>query len=119
GLASQEEGYGLFVPASPACTATMPAVASARVEKLLGRCGNAHASGETSRLAGKSALVSMKASQACSSFRLTNNSTSHSRTSSMHLIQWLNQASAVGWLLGELPGQSIQKIYLRIYIGLR
>ena len=36
----------------------------------------------------------------------------------MHLIQWLNQASAVGSLLGKLPGQSIQKICLRICIGL-
>jgi hypothetical protein len=50
---------------------------------------------------------------------LTTNNTSHSRASSMHLIQWLNQASAVGSLLGELPGQSIQKICLRICIGLR
>jgi hypothetical protein len=35
---------------------------------------------------------------------------SHSRASSMHLTQCLDQASAVGWLLGELTGQSIQKI---------
>ena len=41
---------------------------------------------------------------------LTNNNTSHSRASSMHLTQWLDQASAVGSLLSELPGQSIQKI---------
>src|SRR5262249_846599 len=36
GLASQEEGYGLFVPASPACTATLPPVASASVQKVWG-----------------------------------------------------------------------------------
>src|SRR5262249_3227860 len=47
--------------------------------------------------------------KACSFFPLTNNNTSHSRASSMHLTQWLDQTSAVGSLLGELPGQSIRR----------
>jgi hypothetical protein len=41
---------------------------------------------------------------------LRKNTTSHSWASSMHLTQRIDQASAVGWLLGELTGQSIQKI---------
>src|SRR5262249_45401094 len=82
----------------------MPALASASLEKLLGRCGNAHASGETTRStcrAANSAPASMRASQACSSSLLTNINTSYSRASSMHLTQRLDQPSAVGWLPGN------------------
>ena len=69
-------------------------------------------SGETTnarRPAANTALASMRAPQACSFFPLTSNDTSHSRASSMHLTQWRDQTSAVGSLLGELAGQSIQK----------
>src|ERR1700746_2324154 len=82
----------------------MAAIASTSAEKFrqLGR----KASGETTtarRPAANAALASMRAPQVCSFFPLTNNNTSHSRASSMHLTQWLDQASAVGSLLGELP----------------
>src|SRR5437016_107550 len=73
----------------------------------------AEAPGKTTnscRPAADAAPASMRAPQACSFSPLTNNNTSHSRASSMHMTQWLDQASAVGSLLGELPGQSIQKI---------
>src|SRR5215468_2343957 len=87
----------------------MPAIASANVEQFqqLGWCENVQASGETTnscRPAADAAPASMRAPQACSFSPLTNNNTSHSRASSMHLTQWLDQASAVGSLLSELPG---------------
>ena len=88
----------------------MPAIASANVEQFqqLGWCENVQASGETTnscRPAADAAPASMRAPQACSFSPLTNNNTSHSRASSMHLTQWLDQASAVGSFLSELPGQ--------------
>src|SRR6266487_3856793 len=69
-------------------------------------------SGETTntcRPAANAAPPSMRAPHACSSSPLTNNNVSRSRASSMHLTQCLDQASAVGSLPGELPGQSIRK----------
>jgi len=75
----------------------------------LGWCENVQASGETTnscRPGADATPASMRAPQACSLSPLTNNNTSHSRASSMHLTQWLDQASAVGSLLSELPGQS-------------
>src|SRR5262249_14781084 len=98
-------------PSAAVCSATMVAIASASAEKFrqLGWCENGEAPGETTnscRPAADAAPASMKAPQACSFSQLTNNNTSHWRASSMHLTQWLDQASAVGWLLSELPGQS-------------
>src|SRR5262249_21739318 len=92
----------------------MAAIASASAEKFrqLGWCENGGAPGETTNSchpAANAAQASMSAPQACSFSPPTNNNTSHSRASSMHLTQWLDQASAVGSLLGELPGQSIQR----------
>ena len=89
----------------------MAAIASASAEtfRQLGWCENGEAPGETTnncRPAADAAPASMRAPQACSLSPLTNNNTSHSRASSMHLTQWLDQASAVGSLLSELPGQS-------------
>src|SRR5215472_1446657 len=89
----------------------MAAMASASAEKFrqLGWCENGEAPVETTNSchpAADAAPASMRAPQACSFSSLTNNNTSHSRASSMHLTQWLDQASAVGSLLSELPGQS-------------
>src|SRR5262249_53944063 len=102
----------------------MAAIASASAEKFrqLGWCENGGAPGETTnscRPAANAAQASMRAPQACSFSPLTNNNTSHSRASSMRLTQWLDQAPAVGSLLGELPGQSIQKIYFEPARGAR
>src|SRR5262245_20010261 len=46
----------------------------------------------------------MRALQACSCSPLTKNNKCRSRASSMHLTQCLDQASAVGWLMGEITG---------------
>src|SRR5262249_16183381 len=87
----------------------MAAIASASTEKFrqLGWCENGEAPLEATnscRPAADAAPASMRAPQACPFSPLTNNNTSHSRASSMHLTQWLDQASAVGSLLSELPG---------------
>src|SRR5262245_37684550 len=87
----------------------MAAIASASAEKFrqLGWCENGEAPLEATnscRPAADAAPASMRAPQACSFSPLTNNNTSHSRASSMHLTQWLDQASAVGSLLSELAG---------------
>src|SRR5262249_50624507 len=87
----------------------MAAIASASAEKFrqLGWCENGEAPLEATnscRPTAYAAPASMRAPQACSFSPLTNNNTSHSRASSMHLTQWLDQASAVGSLLSELPG---------------
>ena len=92
----------------------MAAIASANVEQFqqLGWCENVQASGETTsscRPTANAAPASMRAPQACSSSPLTNNNTSHWRASSMQLTQCLDPTSAVGWLPGELPGQSIHE----------
>src|SRR5262249_30805306 len=115
GLASQDEGHGLFVPemlaeqpraASPARIATTAAIASASAEKFrqLGWCENGEAPVETTNSchpAADAAQASMRAPQACSFSPVANNNTSHSRASSMHLTQWLDQASAVGSFLAN------------------
>src|SRR5262245_33883101 len=85
---------------------------SAEKFRQLGWCENGEAPVETTnscRPAADAAPASMRAPQACSFSPLTNNNTSHSRASSMHLTQCLDPASAVGWLPGELPGQSIHE----------
>ena len=113
GLASQDEGYGLFVPGMLAEYPRVALPASVEQFRQLGWCESVQASGEMTnscRPAANTAQPSMRAPQVCSFYPLTNNNTSHSRASSMHLTQWLDQTSAVGSLLGEIPGQSIQKI---------
>src|SRR5262249_50550551 len=84
----------------------MATMASASVGQFrqLGWCENGGAQGGTTnscRPAADAAQASMSAPQACSFSPLTNNNTSHSRASSMHLTQWLDQASAVGSFLAN------------------
>src|SRR5438132_12850049 len=81
-------------------------MASATVEQFrqVGWCEKVQASGETTntcRRVANAAPAWMRAPQACSSSPLTNNNTSHSRASSMHLPQCFDRGSVVAWLPRE------------------